>query len=31
LFDKRFSQILDKNEVLTTITKRVIKEAKQTK
>jgi len=28
LFDKIFSQRLDKNEVLSTITKRVIKEAK---
>jgi len=31
LFDKRFSQRLDKNEVLSTITKEVIKEAKQSK
>jgi len=31
LFDKIFSQRLDKNEVLSTIPERVIKEAKQTK
>jgi len=31
LFDKRFSQRLDKNEALSTITEEAIKEAKQLK
>jgi len=31
LFDKRFTQRLDKNEVLSTITEEEIKEAKQSK
>ena len=31
LFVKRFSKRLDKNEILTTITKEVIKEANQTR
>jgi len=31
LFDKRFLQRLNKNEVLSTITKEAVKEAKQSK